>query len=110
MQLVVALYETAIRRTLEARSCLESGDTWGRARAISKAGRILAELKTALNPEAGDIGRNLDRLYRYMQRRLQEAHVKKTAIPLEEVETLLRQLLEAWHKVADAEEAKRPAA
>jgi flagellar protein FliS len=103
LQLVVAMYETAILRTREARMCLESGDVWGRARSISKAVNILTELISSLNPEVGgDIGRNLDRLYHYMQRRLQEAHVTKKAEPLLEVEKLLTQLLEAWYKVAEA--------
>jgi flagellar protein FliS len=104
VQLVVAMYETAIRRTQEAQACLESGDVWGRARAVSKAGKILTELIVSINPEVeSDLGPNLDRLYRYMQRRLQEAHAEKKAEPLVEVEKLLRQLLEAWHKVAEAE-------
>ncbi len=90
LQLVIAMYETAITRTREAAVCLKSGDIWGRARAISKAVNILTELIVSVNPEAGsDIGRNLDRLYHYMQRRLQEAHAKKTAEPLVEVEKLL---------------------
>lgn len=98
LQLVVAMYETAIQRTQEARSCLESGDIWGRARAITKASTILLELRASLNPEAGDIAGRLGRLYRYMQRRLQEAHIKKSAEPLAEVEKILRNLLEAWQK------------
>lgn len=105
LQLVIAMYEAAITSTQEAKSCLERGDVCGRARAISKAGRILAELIITLNPEVGsDIGRNLDRLYHYMQRRLQEAHLKQAAGPLTEVDKLLRQLLEAWYKVAAAQE------
>ena len=102
LQLVVAMYRTAIQRAQEARSCLAAGDAWGRARAISKASAILSELIVSLNPEAGpEIGRNLDSLYHYMQNRLQEAHLKRVAEPLIEVETLLKNLLEAWEKVAD---------
>jgi flagellar secretion chaperone FliS len=109
VQLVITMYEAAITRTQDAIACLESGDVWGRARAISKAGNILAELIASLNPEVGrDIGINLDRLYHYMQRRLQEAHFKKTVEPLIEVEKLLKQLLEAWYKVAEAERAAAP--
>jgi len=103
VQLVVAMYETAITRTQEARICLESGDVLGRARAISKAVNILTELISSLNPDvSGDIGQNLDRLYHYMQRRLQQAHTQKKSEPLVEVEALLTQLLEAWYKVAEA--------
>jgi flagellar protein FliS len=104
LQLVIVLYETAIARTREAKSCLETGDVWGRAQAISKAVSILAQLIVSLNPEVGgDIGINLDRLYHYMQRRLQAAHCHKAVEPLLEVENLLCQLLESWYKVAEAE-------
>lgn len=104
VQLVVAMYETAIKRTQEARACLASGDIWGRARAISRAVMILSELIASLNPEVGrEIARNLDRLYRYMQRRLEEAHVRKSEDPLVEVERLLSDLLTAWRRVAAVE-------
>ncbi len=103
LQLVVAMYERAIECTQEARSCLESGDVRGRARAISKSVNILAELIASLNAEVGSaIGQNLDRLYHYMQRRLQEAHLKKSSHALTEVEGLLKNLLTAWYKVEAA--------
>lgn len=102
LKMVLAMYETAIEFTQQARNYLESGDIWGRTRAISKASRILTELIVSLNPNVGtEIGQNLDRLYHYMQRRLQEAHVTKTAEPLIEVETLLKNLLDGWYKVAE---------
>ncbi len=104
VQLVVAMYEAAIARTADAKACLESGDIWGRARAISKASAILMELMASLNPGVNsDIPRNLNRLYQYMLRRLQEAHLKKAVQPLDEVQNLLRRLLEGWYKVAEAE-------
>lgn len=106
MQLVVVMYETAIRRTQEARSCLESGDIWGRARAITKTSNILLELRASLKPEAGDICGTLEQLYRYMQKRLQQAHVNKSEAPLIEVEKILCNLLEAWQKVEASERAK----
>lgn len=100
------MYQTAIKRTQEARSCLEAGDICGRARAITKASNILLELRASLKPEAGDIALNLDRLYRYLQLRLQEAHMKQKAEPLTEVERIMRVLLDAWEKADAAERAK----
>ena len=101
VRLVVALYETAIKRTQEARECLDRKDIMGRARAISKASNILMELIVTLNPNEGaHIGKNLDRLYHYMLRRLQDAHLRQVAEPLIEVEKLLSNLLEAWYVVA----------
>lgn len=109
LQLVITMYETAIARTQQARECLEASDVFGRALAISKAANILSQLIVSLNPDVGgNIGVNLDRLYHYMQRRLQEAHLKKTVGPLIEVEKLLKDLLGAWYKVADAERHAAP--
>ena len=109
LQLVVAMYETAIQRTQEARICLETDDIWGRARAITKASNILTELRASLRPEAGEIAGRLGRLYRYMQKRLQEAHIKKSVQPLAEVEKILRNLLEAWQKAEARERAAKAA-
>ena len=103
VQLVIAMYEKAIESTQQARSCLESGDVWSRSKAISKSVNILAELIASLNTEvSSEVGRNLDRLYHYMQRRLQEAHLKKSPEPLTEVEGLLKNLLSAWYTVGAA--------
>jgi flagellar protein FliS len=101
-QLVVALYEGAIEATRNAASCLESGDIWGRSKAISKATNILTELLISLDSESGvQITSNLKRLYAYMQSQLLEAHVKKSKEPLKEVEKLLTTLAGAWRVVAE---------
>ena len=99
------MYEAAIQRTQDARRFLESGDVWARARAITRASNILLELRASLKPEAGAIAGRLDRLYRYMQKRLQDAHIKKSTEPLMEVEKILTNLLEAWRKVEATERA-----
>lgn len=104
VQLVVAMYEAAIARTQDAKACLESGDVWGRARAITKASAILIELMASLKPtESSDIPGNLGRLYRYLLRRLQEAHLQQKAAPLVEVQSILTNMLQGWYKVSEAE-------
>lgn len=102
VRLVVALYEGACDAARQARECLESGDIWGRAKAVSKAVNILTELLTSLDhSKGGEISVNLARLYNYMQRKLMEGHAKKSASAFEEVENLLKTLLKAWYVVAE---------
>ncbi len=102
LYLVVALYEGACESARSARLCFASGDIWGRTKAINKAISILTELMVALNVEkGGEIANNLKHLYSYMQRRLLEAHMKKTPEPINEVEELLENLLDGWRQAAN---------
>jgi flagellar protein FliS len=104
LELVVALYEGALTAGRSARLCLEAGDIWGRTKAINKAIAILTELMVSLNHEkGGELAGNLKRLYSYMQCRLIEAHTRKLAAPIQEVEGLLTTLLDGWKQAAIAE-------
>ncbi|MGH9581774.1 MAG: flagellar export chaperone FliS [Bryobacteraceae bacterium] len=102
VRLVVALYEGAIECTRQSRRCLETGDIWGRAQAVSKAVNILTELIASLDhKKGGEISVNLAGLYNYMQRKLMEGHAGKSAAAFEEVEKLLQTLLHAWYVAAE---------
>ena len=106
MQLIIALYEGGISAVQEAERRLEARDIMARAKAITKASNIVAELRFSLKRDAADsegLTANLSRLYDYMLRRLLEANMKQTAEPLVEVEGLLRTMLEGWNVVAERE-------
>ena len=106
MQLIIALYEGCISAVQEAERCFVTGDVMGRSSAVTKGVNILAELQISLKQdqaEAAELTANLKNLYGYMQQRLLDAHMKKTAEPLAEVEGLLRTMLESWYVVADRE-------
>ncbi|HEY3938964.1 MAG TPA: flagellar export chaperone FliS [Bryobacteraceae bacterium] len=110
LRLVIALYEGAQDATRRATGCLAAGDIWGRSKAINKTVAILSELLASLDLErGGEIAQNLRRLYSYMQTRLLEAHARATAAPLTEVDRLLGNLLEGWHR-AEARQAGETAA
>ena len=101
LHLVVALYEGALEATQTAGRCLKTGDIQGRSKAINKAISLLTELLASLDQEkGGEVGANLKRLYGYMQCRLLEAHAKRLAQPLKEVEGLLETLLDGWRHIA----------
>jgi flagellar protein FliS len=107
MQLIVMLYEGGISAVQEAIRCLESREIMARAKAITKAHNILAELQISLRTDTAEtkaVSDKLSQLYAYMQKRLLEAHLKQTREPLAEVEGLLRTMLEGWYVVAQQEQ------
>ncbi len=100
LQLVKMLYQAAIGAVKEARRHLANREIAARARAITKACTILAELTTSLDHErGGELSLGLARLYDYMSRRLIEANFKQTDQPLEEVLGLLSTLVEGWEGI-----------
>jgi flagellar secretion chaperone FliS len=97
VKLVWLLYRGAIDAVRSAVRFVEEGDIRARARSINRALGIVEELASSLNhAEGGEISRNLARLYGYMQNRLIEANIRQAKEPLEEVEALLLNLIEAW--------------
>jgi flagellar protein FliS len=103
VDLVKLLYQAAIASVRDARCHLEKRDIAARARAISKAGRILTELTVSLDHErGGEVSRGLARLYDYMSRRLIEANFRQADQPLEEVLGLLLTLLDGWEGIQPA--------
>ena len=106
LELVVLLYDGALRHLLAARDAVERRDLIARREGVSKALAIITELQSTLNLEdGGQIAIQLDALYTYMTGRLVDSTAKKDATALPEVEKLLRSLREAWAQVAAGEPA-----
>ena len=101
LELVVMLYDGAIRFLGEARDAHERKDVWARAGAISKALAIVGELRSTLNLDSGEaLALDLDRLYDYMTTRLLDITIKKDMGALEEVQRLLTTVREGWIQVS----------
>jgi flagellar protein FliS len=59
-------------------------------------------LRSSLDMNAGgEIARNLEDLYDYMERRLTAANVESSVEMLDEVASLLKQIKEAWDAIGD---------
>jgi flagellar protein FliS len=111
-QLILMLYDGALRFLDHARDALESPEeTPKRIERINtnliKAQDIIAELQSSLNMDAGEYSRNLDRLYDYYLRRLFEANLKKKVAPVVEVEGLVRQLRDGWAEMLRSQDGLR---
>lgn len=101
LELVVLLYDGAIRFVLEARQAIAMKDVRARTGAVTRALAIIAELQNTLNlQEGGEIARELDRLYAYMSGRLLDVTAKADDEAAKEVHKLLQTLRDGWSQIA----------
>ncbi len=98
---VVLLFEEAIKRVRKARAGIEAGSSKDRGENISRALAIVSELDCALDRTLGlDLVDHLSGLYQYMIQQLTLATAKNDASPLDSVESILRELWEAFQQAA----------
>ena len=103
IELVVMLYDGAIRFLGDAREAHERNDHRGRATGVSKAMAIVGELRSTLNVDEGSsLALELDRLYDYMFARLLDITTKRDMSGLDEVQRLLITVREGWVQVSAA--------
>lgn len=96
MELVIMLYDGALRFVGEAREAIDRKDVKARTDATRRALDIVTELQNTLNLEqGGDIALELDRLYSYVLAKLLEV-TRGDAIAADEVLKLLGMLREGW--------------
>jgi flagellar protein FliS len=101
MELVVMLYDGAIRFVGEARDAHARQDLRARGRAISRALAIVGELQNTLDVEKGGaIAEELDNLYTYVNSRLIDVTLRQDAAACDEVHKLLRTLRDAWSQAS----------
>ena len=105
LELVRALYRGAIQAIRQARTCLANGQLRERSAAITKACAIVQELAISLDKEVGgDVAASLAELYVYIHKRLGDANIEQSDVPLAEAEKLLNTLLEAWSQLEEPQE------
>jgi flagellar protein FliS len=102
--LIHLLLKGGLERIAKAKYCMTCGDTQ-KGTIISQAISILDGLRNALNMEVGgEISENLDNLYEYCQRRLLKANLSNDMAVLDEVSSLLREIMSAWDAISPANE------
>jgi flagellar protein FliS len=100
IELVVMLYDGALRFVADARDAHQQQDLVRRGRALSRAMAIVAELQNTLNVrDGGAIGIELDRLYTYITSRLVAVNATGAAAALDEITKLLLPLRDAWAQI-----------
>ena len=103
LELVVMLYDGALRFLEQAADAMDRRDMPAKAEAMSRSFAIIAELQNTLNVrDGGELARQLDALYAHMHERLVDANIQRSSAPIRDVITLLRPLRDAWSQVATA--------
>lgn len=97
LELVVMLYDGALRFTAVAQDAILRHDIHARHEATSRLLGIIGELQNTLDLErGGEVARSLDGLYDYMSQRVLDATSRNDAAPLAEIRRLLEPLRDAW--------------
>ena len=101
LELVVLLYDGALRFLSAARDAIERRDIPARREALSRTFAIISELQSTLKiEEGGEFAASLDELYGYANRRLLEAAAKNDVAPVDEIHKVFSILRDAWSRIA----------
>lgn len=96
-QILVMLYDAAIRFTRQAMNGIESGDRVQKLNGVSRAMAIITEFANTLDHSiGGEIAANLDALYAFMNNELTKANLNNDIEKLKVVETLFLDLRGTW--------------
>ena len=97
-QLVTMLFDGVLSALVRARLFMQDNNQQGKGVSLSKAINIIENgLRVSLDEESKDeLTQNLIALYSYMVRRLLQANLRNDVSAVEEVETLMRNLADAW--------------
>jgi len=96
-QLMLMLYDGAIRFISLGIQAIDNGLIDKRAYYINKTSAIVSEFAATLDhSQNATLADDLDALYSYMMRRMMEANLKNDAAPLIEVKQLLSDLRATW--------------
>ncbi len=100
-QIVVMLYEGAIKFLKGAADAIERKDFAEKGRLMGRALDIISELNAVLNVEAGgEVAQNLRKLYVFMHQHLATASIKKDPKAIRQVIKLLEDLNSGWKQIA----------
>lgn len=98
-KLIVMLFNGAIQRAEEAKRQIEKGRIQNVHNNLIRAQDIIAELRSALNMSAGEIARNLDRIYEYIQHLLVMGNIRKDAAPITDCIEMMTTMRDTWREV-----------
>ncbi|MCZ8986068.1 flagellar export chaperone FliS [Escherichia albertii] len=97
-QLVTILFDGVLSALVRARLFMQDNNPQGKGASLSKAINIIENgLRVSLDEESQDeLTQNLIALYSYMVRRLLQANLRNDVSAVEEVESLMRNIADAW--------------
>lgn len=100
-RLIQMLLDGALSRILSAKGALRQNDIAKKGEQIGSAISIVDGLKASLDfKQGGDISKNLDALYEYINFILLQANIKSDVALLDEAGQLLSQIKMGWDAIA----------
>jgi flagellar protein FliS len=105
-RLIQMLLENISNKVAAAKNCMLPGggvdNVMQKCEHIGRALALVEGLRLSLDKQnGGDIARNLEDLYDYMERRLVLANAKNDPAILDEVASLLNEIKSGWNAIAD---------
>ncbi|MGM0445233.1 MAG: flagellar export chaperone FliS [Bacillota bacterium] len=99
-KLLIMLYQGCIKFLRIAKKSIQEEDMENANEYLKKSQAIIDELRYTLDMEkGGEIAENLYQLYSFMYSELISANINKEIEPIENVESLMMELLETWNEV-----------
>ena len=97
VQLIQMLFDGLTESLASAKGHMMNNAIEEKSMSISRAGRIVVGLQGALDFErGGELAQNLNELYVYVTRRLFHVNAYNDLAALEEVQSLIQDIAEAW--------------
>lgn len=98
-RLIVMLYDGMHRFLFQAAAAMRQRDIPATHTRLRQAESILAHLQGTLDLEQGEVAQNLLSIYLFCRRHLNEARVELDPAKIEQVDTLLMTLRDAWDQI-----------
>ena len=97
VQLIQMLFDGLLETLAVAKGHMMHGSIEDKSKSLSRAGRIVVGLQSALDMQrGGEISQNLHELYNYVTRRLFHITAHNDLEALEEVQSLMSEIRDAW--------------
>lgn len=100
-KLIQMMYEGVLRFNMQAKRSIEEGDIERRTYWINRSNAVITELINILDYNQGEIAHYLSGLYTYQLRLLVEANIHNDRSKLDQVNLVIKGLLEAWKESID---------
>jgi len=106
LQLVVMLYDGALRFMEAGKHAMETGDLYKQNENLQRAQKIVAELTGTLDLEkGGEIAQNLAALYSFVYDRLVQANVTDQSSYIDQAIKVMSDLREGWSRLTAQDKA-----
>jgi flagellar secretion chaperone FliS len=108
-QLVVMLYDGAVRFLRQAEVAMKEGAWLHSFEKLSRGEAIIDELLATLNMDVGEMSERLQAIYVFLKKTLIEGRIQRNPEKIGQVVALLVSLREAWARLAEQAAATAPA-